>query len=218
MVSMGCLRLEAMKTVTPDSLVADYLRRLEAAASALPQERRAELLEEIREHVDDALRETCAADEVAIRNVLERLGPPEEIAAAAGAPGPDEPSGGRRRRGRLEIAALIALAVPVVGWLVGAVLVVVSEAWSAREKAVALLLASLPLLLGVVVMISAAEPGSTQTPVGVEEIPPDEGLGPLETAVLAFGLFGGLASALYLGWRLRGPTRTARPGSIAPTA
>lgn len=35
---------------------------------------------EIRGHIDDALLEAGAADEVTFRNVLERLGPPEEIA------------------------------------------------------------------------------------------------------------------------------------------
>ena len=53
-----------------------------------------------------------------LRNVLERLGPPEEIAAEAGAgtTGPE--------RGRLETAAMVVLAVsfvlPFVGYLIGA--------------------------------------------------------------------------------------------------
>ena len=88
-------------------LVQDYLRRLEQAAAPLPRSRRAELVAEIREHIDDALLEAGAADEVAVRNVLERLGPPEEIVAAAATP-----TGPTGRAGRLEIGALIALAVP----------------------------------------------------------------------------------------------------------
>src|SRR5687767_11469317 len=116
----------------PDRLVADYLRRLNGAASVLPAARRSELVAEIRAHIDDALREVAVADEVAVRNVLERLGSVEEIVAAA----ESTPAGGgvlSRRPGRLEIAALIVLgvsgAVPLLGWLLGAALVAASDAW-----------------------------------------------------------------------------------------
>ena len=83
-----------MTTMRRDPLVDDYLRRLEAAAAALPRERRAELVGEIEEHVEAALDE-AGDDEAAVRNVLERLGSPEEIAAAAAAA-----AGGARGRGR----------------------------------------------------------------------------------------------------------------------
>jgi hypothetical protein len=69
--------------VHADPQVDDYLRRLDAAASALPAHRREELISEIRDHLQEALRQTPASDETAVRNALERLGPPEEIVAAA---------------------------------------------------------------------------------------------------------------------------------------
>jgi hypothetical protein len=69
--------------VHTDPLADDYLRRLEAATSALPPHQRDELISEIRDHLDEALRQTPPSDQAAVRNVLERLGPPEEIAAAA---------------------------------------------------------------------------------------------------------------------------------------
>ena len=72
-----------MSAVDTDRLVDDYLRRLDAAASALPPDRRAELIMEIREHVQEALREAPVNDEAAVRNLLERLGPPEDIVSAA---------------------------------------------------------------------------------------------------------------------------------------
>jgi len=65
-----------MTTVHTNKFVEDYLRRLEQAAAPLARARRAELVAEIREHIDDALLEAGAADEVAVRNVLERLGRP----------------------------------------------------------------------------------------------------------------------------------------------
>ncbi len=69
--------------VTTDPLAEDYLRRLDAAAAALPAHRRDELITEIRDHLQEALRQAPAGDQAAVRNLLERLGPPEEIAAAA---------------------------------------------------------------------------------------------------------------------------------------
>ena len=128
-----------MTSVHQNALVVDYLRRLERAAAPLTRTRRAELVSEIREHIDDALLEAGAADEVAVRNVLERLGSPEDIVAAAGP--------AQRTSGRLELAAMIALAIPLLGWFVGIVLVAVSRAWSGREKAVAIALVLVPAVL-----------------------------------------------------------------------
>jgi hypothetical protein len=73
-------------TVHTNPLVDDYLRRLDAAAAALPTHRRDELTSEIREHLEEALRQTPTGDEVTVRNLLERLGPPEEIVNAASDP------------------------------------------------------------------------------------------------------------------------------------
>jgi len=74
--------------VNADPLVEDYLRHLEAVAAVLPEYRRAELLAEIRAHLDEALRQVPAGDEAAVRSMLDRLGSPEEIVAAAAEPVP----------------------------------------------------------------------------------------------------------------------------------
>jgi Domain of unknown function (DUF4190) len=74
--------------VNADPLVEDYLRHLEAVAAVLPEYRRAELLTEIRAHLDEALRQVPAGDEAAVRSMLDRLGSPEEIVAAAAEPVP----------------------------------------------------------------------------------------------------------------------------------
>src|SRR4051794_14843544 len=92
-----------MTTMRRDPLVDDYLDRLEAAAAHLPRERRKELIAEIGEHVP-AGRAEAGDDETAVRNVLERLGSPEEIAAAAGTPPLVRP-----QRGPLETIAVIVL-------------------------------------------------------------------------------------------------------------
>src|SRR5215210_3408794 len=130
-----------MDTVETDHLVDDYLRRLEHAAAHMQRARRTELVAEIRGHIETALAQEQAAGEAAVRNVLERLGPPEEIVEAAE---PPPPSG--RRVGVLEIIALVAMIVPVIGWLVGTILVFASQAWSRRDKLIGALLLLLPII------------------------------------------------------------------------
>jgi uncharacterized membrane protein len=182
-----------MTTMRRDPLVDDYLRRLEAAAADLPRERRKELVAEIEEHVDAALAE-AGDDETAVRNVLERLGSPEEIAAAAGvAP----------ERGHLETAALIVLSVsfvlPGVGYLIGAGLVLASKAWNGREKTIGLLIPPLVVVVGALVVLGGAA-------TAAEGDSFDSGLGPVEIAVLGVNFLSGLVAAAYLSSRLRRPT------------
>lgn len=140
-----------------DVLVRDYLGRLEAAAASLPVHRRAELAAEVRDHIDAALTEAGRSDEVTVRNILERLGSPEEI--VAGEPGqagtPDGAAGAsvaavggaRSRWGGMEVTSLLllglawpALFLPfgLLAWLamgvVGLVLAWASSVWSTRQK------------------------------------------------------------------------------------
>lgn len=196
-----------MSTMDTDRLVDDYLRRLEAAAAHLPPARRAELVAEIRDHVRDAIGEQGLADDAAVLNVLERLGAPEEIVAAA-----EPPPTAQGRPRWIDVAAVLALVLPFFGWFVGSVLVLISSAWSRRDKVIGLLLLLLPLLvlgLGVVATgtsgIDESLPPGQELPVGVqEEGPPDE-LGALGLFVVVCGI----PSALYLAWQLR-PDRHPR--------
>lgn len=134
-----------------DALVRDYLGRLEAAAWPLAPDRRAELVGEVREHIEVALGEAGRGDEVTVRNVLERLGPPEEIVAAeVSAPGQTVSPGGvqgvtgarQKPIGAVEILGLLFLTLgsiflPFVGPLIGLILVWLSDHWTRREKLVA---------------------------------------------------------------------------------
>lgn len=134
-----------MTAVTVDQLVNDYLSRLEAAAADLPDARRAELLGEIREHIEAARSEGVAADEATTRTMLDQLGEPEEIAAAARAELDDSrgdvppPAMVESKPGTgLELAAVLLLTIgsliPLVGWAVGVVLLWASRRWTTREK------------------------------------------------------------------------------------
>ena len=109
--------------VHTDPLVDDYLRRLDAAASSLPADQREELVSEIRDHLQEALGQTPAGDQAAVRNALERLGSPEEIAAAAADPAPGQPAGAASQINGLAIASVLVAVLWFAG--LGAVLALV---------------------------------------------------------------------------------------------
>jgi uncharacterized membrane protein len=118
--------------VHTDPLVDDYLRRLDAAASVLPTHRRDELVAEICGHLNEALRQIAAGDETAVRNVLERLGPPEEIVAAAADPlPPHQDVAASSQTNSMAIASLLLAVLWFAG--IGAVLALVFGYRARRE-------------------------------------------------------------------------------------
>jgi uncharacterized membrane protein len=123
-----------------DATVEHYLHDLEEELRDLPPTRRRELLEEIREHIGEALAEIPDGEEAGVRNVLERVGEPAVIAQEA-----RERFGMKRvRSGIREVLVLILLPiggfiVPVVGWVIGAILLATSQVWTSREKVIGLL-------------------------------------------------------------------------------
>jgi len=128
--------------------VKEYLHDLEAELRDLPRSRRQELLGEIHEHIDSALADAPAHDEAEVRNVLDRLGDPSDIAEEArqrfGVP--------KVKSGALEIAALILLVIggiilPVIGWFIGVILLWSSRVWTTGEKLAGTLLFPGGLLL-----------------------------------------------------------------------
>lgn len=135
--------------------------------------------------------------------MLERLGPPDEIVAASGLP--------QRRSGRLELAAMIALSLPFLGWLVGIVLVAASRAWSGREKALGIMIVLIPVVvMGLGFIAAGTETGAdVPVPTGPGTLPAEQtggdggGLGPIELAVILGILLCGPLAAVYLGSRLR---------------
>ena len=175
-----------MTTMQAERLVDDYLSRLEEAAAHLQRSRRAELIAEIREHIEAALHEEDAASEVVVRNVLERLGPPEEIVEAAAEPTPEAE---QRPTGKLEVAAMVTLVVPFIGWLFGIAMVLISKAWSNREKTIGTALALLAVVPFLTLAIVDSYSESTSST--------------FETLFFVLWVIGGLPSALYLGLRLR---------------
>ncbi|HEY2056885.1 MAG TPA: hypothetical protein VGH57_00830 [Amycolatopsis sp.] len=152
-----------------DVLIAEYLDRLRRAAAGLAPATRAELLDDIAAH----LAETAGpgADEARTRQVLDELGTPEEIAAAAAAEtgvpasglagglaaAPARAGGGELAYdvGTVVVLLLAGFVVPVLGWIAGVVMLWNGPRWTTREKwagtllwPAAILVAGALLLLG----------------------------------------------------------------------
>jgi len=211
-----------------DALIYEYLGRLDAAAWPLPPSRRSELTAEVREHIETALSEAGSRDEATVRNVLDRLGRPEDIVAAeADAAGPaggptafraatQTASGwleqaGARGWGGIEITAVLLLSVGgLLLWWVGPIAGVVvawfSEHWTTREKRIA---TAIVVALVVIELILLAVFMSRMFSIGTSfefgQWPWSTGFGLM--AILAFlaallPLLGGLAAGVYLAFAL----------------
>jgi HAAS domain-containing protein len=112
-------------------LVEGYLGRLELELLDLVPERRREIVDDIRAHIADERGGIQNETDADLMNLLDRLGDPAEIAAAArdGQPKAAPPPAGRV--GAVEILALIL--TPII-WPAGVVLLWASSAWTTRQK------------------------------------------------------------------------------------
>lgn len=198
-------------TATSDRAVAEYLRRLERSLGDVPRQRRREIVADIREHLSDALAEIGPGPgEAAVRNVLDRVGDPEDIVAEA--------------RERLGITsgrpswtdplAIVLLLVGgflwLVGWIAGVVLLWLSDVWSVRDKIIGTLLVPgglvVPawlLLVGgmrsTVCFTDRRADGAVVTSCNAD----GGGVDVLAVVLLAFLVIIPIATAVYLGRKLR---------------
>ena len=189
-------------TTTADTLVDNYLRDLEAELRDLPAPRQREILDEVGEHIAAARAAQDTQSEAAIRTMLERLGDPADIAAEARERFGVQAEPTKPATPWLEVITLVALVVPFLGWLVGAVLVWLSRRWTTRDKLIGTL-GGLSWLVAGLGTLSMSARGSTAVGSGP--------LGPTETSLLEVVVFVvpfllPIAAAIYLGFRLRSRT------------
>lgn len=88
-----------------NKLLRSYFQNLDVALARLPRARRQQLIAEIRQHVDDAVAEQRPDSESGLRDLLARVGAPEDIAAAAMEEDPPAP------KGRMHDGLLVAIVV-----------------------------------------------------------------------------------------------------------
>lgn len=203
---------------TEQRLVNEYLRELEQELRALPRSRQAELLEEVRGHIEAALAELEGPTRFDVLAVLERLGDPADIATEA-----RERFGvSRARAGLLEVGALLllplgGLVLPALGWLAGVILLWSSNAWNRRDKLIGTLVIPGGLALPVFALFWV--PAETHSGGGrydktgaVISRTPESSSGlssagqALYLGAVVAGIVLALASAVYLAVRLRRAT------------
>jgi uncharacterized membrane protein len=195
---------------TPDQLIERYMKHLRVELEDLPRDRRRELEQEISEHIAEARAELPSESEAEIRNLLDRLGEPADIAAEARQRFGVRP----RRSGALEVITLILLliggiVIPVIGWLVGAVLLWTSQVWTAREKLIGTLVVpgglALPLFFEFIATSSEACGQLNGGPVTCSGGPSTAHQ--VLVIVLMVGLFvGPFFTTVYLARRMRRPS------------
>ena len=132
-----------------------YIGRVDAAARGLPPDRRIELLDQLREHLE-AVSLAPDATEASVLAAIDRLGDPAEIVASEdgepAAQAPPAPTSARSPWGPLEVIAVLLLIVgafiaPILGPLAGLVCAWLSPAWTRGEKWVATALGSGAIIL-----------------------------------------------------------------------
>ena len=203
---------------TTDRLVDDYLKQLNEELADLPRLRRREIVEEISEHIAEARAASSSQGEAEVRTLLDRLGDPAEIADDA-----RERFGVQPRRSRaLEISTLVLLLVggvvlPVIGWLIGVVLLWVSDAWDRRDKLIGTLIVPGGLLLPVALLTMATSAGggcstpvpTSGTPEAAACIDGSGGINVLSLIGVTVLLLAPVVTTAYLARRLKRPAATA---------
>jgi uncharacterized membrane protein len=212
-------------STTPDKLVERYLKHLEVELDDLPRARRQEIVDEIAGHIAEARAGLEHETEADVRNILDGLGDPAEIAADArerfdvGTTAPAVPF----KPGAVEIGALIMLLVgsvvlPLIGWLIGVILLWTSNAWNVRDKIIGTLFppGGLGLVIGAMFLSFSAEGGSCVGDVftGTGQPQPVEctdsgGASYLGIVALTILLVMPVLTTAYLAYRLRQHTVAA---------
>jgi YVTN family beta-propeller protein len=147
-----------MSKTGADAIVSDYFSRLRKALAPLPRTRRDQLMDDLMDHVTTARAGLIHESEASVREILDHLGAPEDIAAealAAEALPADFLSFGLRRRGsalltrRYAILSLAALLGLTTGATLGVVLAGSSTSVEAETVAPAVNVGGFPTGLGV---------------------------------------------------------------------
>jgi hypothetical protein len=123
-----------MDTAT-NPAVRRYLRDLEKALRDVPAARRREIVEEIRQHIEESASVSTEDGDLQLRTVLDQVGDPETIAEEAREGfGIAKPKAGALEGIAIALLLVGGIIIPAVGWVIGAVFLWVSGAWTLRDK------------------------------------------------------------------------------------
>ena len=199
-----------MSATHADQLVHEYLGRLDTALRGVPAARREEILEEISNHIADERGQLHDDSDAAVLNLLDRIGDPTEVAAAARDDVETTPQPARRI-GPVEVLALV---LTPLFWPAGVILLWLSPAWNTRDKLIGTLLPpggyllsafALPLLLfqGMSVCTSGGDQPTTCTGLMAQPVWEQIAVEVALTAALLVLVVGPIVTAIYLAYRAR---------------
>jgi hypothetical protein len=156
-------------STTPDKLVERYLKHLEVELDDVPRDRRREIVDEIAGHIAEARAGLEHETEADVRNILEGLGDPAEIAEEARDRLEIQSSTPPYKTGWMEVGALVLLLIgglvlPFVGWFVGVILLWLSNAWNVRDKVIGTLFVPGGLGLSLFLLLYGASSGVSAGP------------------------------------------------------
>jgi hypothetical protein len=120
-----------MSDANSTNVIADYLRQVDRALDAAGVRDRASIVEGLREHAELEM----SADETSnVQSLIDRLGRPDEIVAAAAVGAPD---GAPVRDWWAVVLLFLGGFALGVGWIIGLALVWMSHTWSRGQKILA---------------------------------------------------------------------------------
>jgi len=180
------------------AIIEGYLARLDLGLVGSDPQRRRELVEDVRGHIADARAALVDETDQDLLAICDRLGEPGELAREVGsASAVAQQASAPYVWSWLEISAI---ALTVMAWPVGAILVLLSRVWTRREKVIATAIGAVTFAMGF--PLSAPFIG----PVLGTLVPSLGGAAPLFVGTLGSLP---LVAAAYLAYRL---TRTTAPG------
>lgn len=157
--SISVLRSKAVDNQSYNRLVRDYLKRLDAAlkerTSVLS---RKEVVDEVRQHIEEAWASLPNHSRADLLNILERLGEPESLAREYAE---DDARGSKQPKTSLDLPAIAVVILTALFWPIGILLAWVSNRWLVRDKAIATLLVVGGFVLFVLMITPAQSSGGT---------------------------------------------------------
>ena len=135
-----------------DAICTEYLERLRATLADLSPEDRGQIVEQVSEHISSARAALPEQSEAVVRDILERLGTPDEISASAALES-EKHSQGRPRR------LLVGTAVVFVVVVLGVGIAALTGAFTTRSPS------------SVEGISKASTPTTTEAPISTEVVP-----------------------------------------------
>jgi uncharacterized membrane protein len=202
-----------MTPQTRNGLTDAYLSELRRAARDLPKHRRVELTAEIEAHLREAIPQN--ANEADTRNALDLLGTPEQIIAEERERlGPPAATGGTFEW--IAVALLLFSFIPILGWLIGVIMLWSSRVWTTRDKVLGTLFVpgglytSLFVLAAGFIAQTCTTSGGPGRPTITHCTPgPSTAATVGQIALAVFVIASPIVTAVYLASRIRRPA--ARP-------